>query len=49
MTHSDYTLEFFPKFEIFADRIEITLFGGLPQGMNEMEFLKIIPFLGIRN
>lgn len=33
-------LEVPPKFEIFADRIEITSFGGLPQGMTEREFFE---------
>lgn len=40
VVHNDYTLEVPPKFEIFADRIEITSFGGLPQGMTEREFFE---------
>ena len=38
IVHNDYTLEVPPKFEIFDDRIEITSFGGVPQGMTEEEF-----------
>ena len=37
IVHNDYTLEVPPKFEIFDDRIEITSFGSLPQGMTEKE------------
>lgn len=29
-----------PKFEFFDDRIKITSFGGLPQGMTESEFFE---------
>lgn len=29
-----------PKFEFFDDRIEITSFGSLPQGMTEKEFFE---------
>lgn len=39
IVHNDYyTNEVPPKFEIFADRIEITSAGKLPVGMNEEEF-----------
>ncbi len=40
IVHNDYTQEVPPKFEIFDDRIEITSFGGLPQGMAEKEFFE---------
>lgn len=38
--HSDYTLEVPPKFEIFADRIEITSAGSLPDGLSRKEFFE---------
>ena len=38
IVHNDYTLEVPPKLEFFDDRIEITSFGSLPQGMTEKEF-----------
>ena len=38
LVHNDYTSEVPPKFEFFDDRIEITSFGSLPQGMTESEF-----------
>ena len=40
IVHNDYTSEVPPKFEFFDDRIEITSFGSLPQGMTEKEFFK---------
>ena len=40
IVHNDYTLEVPPKFEFFDDRIEITSFGSLPQGMTEKEFFE---------
>ena len=40
IVHNDYTSEVPPKFEFFDDRIEITSFGGLPQGMTESEFFE---------
>jgi predicted HTH transcriptional regulator len=40
IVHNDYTSEVPPKFEFFSDRIEITSFGGLPQGMTENEFFE---------
>ena len=40
IVHNDYTLEVPPKFEFFDDRIEITSFGSLPQGMSEDEFFE---------
>ncbi|MDP1728015.1 MAG: putative DNA binding domain-containing protein [Bacteroidota bacterium] len=38
LVHNDYSNEVPPKFEFFADRIEITSAGGLPEGMNQEEF-----------
>ncbi|MES2139986.1 MAG: RNA-binding domain-containing protein [Bacteroidota bacterium] len=38
--HNDYTAEVPPKFEIFADRIEITSAGGLPEGLSKDEFFE---------
>lgn len=40
IVHNDYTSEVPPKFEFFDDRIEITSFGSLPQGMTEKEFFE---------
>lgn len=40
MAHNDYTSEVPHKFEFFDDRIEITSFGSLPQGMTEKEFFE---------
>jgi len=36
--HNDYSNEVPPKFEIFADRLEITSAGGIPQGLSEDDF-----------
>lgn len=36
--HNDYSLEVPPVFEIYADRIEITSYGGLPTGLSEDDF-----------
>jgi ATP-dependent DNA helicase RecG len=38
--HNDYTAEVPPKFEFFADRIEITSAGGLPEGLSHDEFFE---------
>ncbi|MEQ6121646.1 RNA-binding domain-containing protein [Reichenbachiella sp. MALMAid0571] len=38
--HNDYTREIAPKFEFFADRLEITSYGGLPQGLSRQEFFE---------
>lgn len=38
--HNDYTREVSPKFEIFDDRLEITSYGSLPQGLSEEEFFQ---------
>jgi len=40
IVHNDYTSEVPPKIEFFDDRIEITSFGSLPQGMTESEFFE---------
>ncbi len=40
IVHNDYTSEIPPKFEFFNDRIEITSFGSLPQGITEKEFFE---------
>src|SRR5690554_7878511 len=37
---NDYTKEVAPKFEIFDDRLEITSYGSLPQGLSEEEFFQ---------
>lgn len=36
--HNDYTKEIAPKFEIFRDRLVITSYGGLPEGLSQDEF-----------
>ena len=38
LIHNDYTEEVPPKFEIFADHMEITSSGGLPIGLTQDEF-----------
>lgn len=38
--HNDYSREIAPKFEIFNDRLEITSYGGLPEGFSQDEFFK---------
>ena len=38
IVHNDFSNEAPPKFEIFANRIEITSAGGLIHGLNEEEF-----------
>lgn len=40
IVHNDYTYEIPPKFEIFADRIEITSTGCLPDNINQDEFFE---------
>ncbi len=40
MVHNDYTYELAPKFEFFSDRLEITSYGGLPQGLSKDEFFE---------
>ncbi|MBL1411572.1 RNA-binding domain-containing protein [Sphingobacterium faecale] len=42
--HNDFTREIPPKFEIFADRIEITSAGILPEGLSEEEFFDGVSF-----
>ena len=36
--HNAYSRDVPPKFELFADRLEITSAGGLPQGFSQAEF-----------
>ncbi|MDO8897766.1 MAG: ATP-binding protein, partial [Bacteroidales bacterium] len=36
--HNDYTREIPPKFELFSDRLEITSYGGLFEGMRQADF-----------
>jgi len=38
--HNDYTREIPPKFEIFIDRLEITSYGGLFEGMGQDDFFE---------
>ncbi len=38
IVHNDYTREIPPKFEIFPDRLEITSYGGLFEGMSKEDF-----------
>ncbi len=38
--HNDYTREIAPKFEIFDDRLEITSYGSLPEGLSQNEFFE---------
>ena len=38
--HNDYTKEVAPKFEIFDDRLEITSYGSLPEGLSKEEFFE---------
>lgn len=38
MVHNDYTTDLEPRFELFANRLEITSAGGLPYGFSEEEF-----------
>jgi predicted HTH transcriptional regulator len=40
VVHNDYTREVPPKFEIFADRIEITSACALPEGLTQAEFFE---------
>lgn len=40
MVHNDYTYELAPKFEFFSDRLEITSYGGLPEGLSKEEFFQ---------
>ncbi len=37
IVHNDYTREIPPKFEIFPDRLEITSYGGLFEGMTRKD------------
>ncbi len=38
--HNDYTREVPPKFEIFSDRLEINSYGGLFEGMTQIDFFE---------
>ena len=38
VVHNDYTREVPPLFEIFSDRMEITTYGGLVEGLSKEEF-----------
>jgi predicted HTH transcriptional regulator len=38
--HNDFSHEVPPKFELFADRLEITSTGSLPPGFNQQEFFQ---------
>ena len=40
IVHNDYTREVPPKFEIFADRIELTSACALPEGLTQAEFFE---------
>ena len=40
IVHNDYTREVPPKFEIFADRIELTSACALPEGLAQAEFFE---------
>lgn len=40
IVHNDYTNEVPPKFELFANRIEITSAGSLPEGLSRDEFFE---------
>lgn len=40
LVHNDYSYDGVPKFELFADRIEITSTGGIPHGLTESEFFE---------
>ena len=38
--HNDYSKEIAPKFELFNNRLEITSYGGIPDGLSEKEFFE---------
>lgn len=40
IVHNDYSKEFTPIFELFADRLEITTYGGLQVGQSEDDFFQ---------
>ncbi|KRP37079.1 MAG: transcriptional regulator [Opitutaceae bacterium BACL24 MAG-120322-bin51] len=40
IVHNNYANEVPPKFELFADRLEITSAGGVPTGLSQAEFFK---------
>jgi len=39
IVHNDYSYDGVPKFELFADRLEVTSTGGIPRGLSAQEFL----------
>ncbi len=40
VVHNDYTREIPPKIEFFDDRVEITSYGSLPDGLSEEDFFE---------
>ncbi len=40
IVHNDYTREVPPKVELFSDRLEITSFGRLPEGLTREDFFE---------
>lgn len=38
IVHNDYTREVPPKIELFANRLEITSYGRLPEGLSRDDF-----------
>jgi predicted HTH transcriptional regulator len=42
IVHNDYTREVPPVFEIFSDRITITSYGGLVEGLTKEDFLSCL-------
>ncbi|MDQ6952045.1 MAG: hypothetical protein Q9M15_00765 [Mariprofundaceae bacterium] len=47
--HNDFSNEVPPKFELFADRLEITSAAAIPQGLSESDFLWGILYLKIKS
>ena len=41
IVHNDYTREVPPKVELFSDRLEITSFGRLPEGLTREDFFTL--------
>ncbi len=39
VVHNDYTRDIMPSVDIYSDRLIITSFGGIPEGLTEYEFL----------
>jgi len=40
VAHNDYTRDIMPTVEIYSDRLVITSFGGLPEGLSETDLLE---------